>query len=359
MRTSTQPLSSNELRRHLREVLLPLWAEHGVDPEGGGFHNRLHSDLRPAPDSFKRLLVQARQIYAFSAIDEPWALRVATRGFAFLRERFLDSDRGGWYLTTEDRSKDLYAHAFVLFALAHYHRASGETEAMRLAESTWEVLRDNLADRTHGGFFEGADETWEVQRGPRRQNPHMHLLEALLALGWQQEADALVALFHDRFYDEKSGSLGEHFDECWEPLDTPEGQIVEPGHHFEWVWLLHGRSSAPGLFDFACRHGVDEDGGVFDQVDRSGSVLVATKRLWPQTEGIKAYAVRGELDLMRVALDYCFSHYVDPTHGGWNEHLTRDGQVFSRFMNATSVYHVVMALTEAANALQLEETRQA
>ena len=198
----------------------------------------------------------------------------------------------------------------------------------------------------------------EVRRGPRRQNPHMHLLEALLALGWQQEADALVTLFHERFYDEKSGSLGEHFDECWEPLDTPAGQIVEPGHHFEWVWLLHGRSSAPGLFDFACRYGVDEDGGVFDQVDRSGSVLVATKRLWPQTERIKAHAVRGELDLMRKALDYCFSHYLDPTHGGWNEHLTRDGQVFSRFMNATSVYHVVMALTEAANALQLEEARR-
>jgi mannose/cellobiose epimerase-like protein (N-acyl-D-glucosamine 2-epimerase family) len=111
------------------------------------------------------------------------------------------------------------------------------------------------------------------------------------------------------------------------------------------------------LFDFAYRYGVDEDGGVFDQVDRGGSVLVATKRLWPQTERIKAHVVRGELDLVREALGYCFSHYVDPTHGGWSEHLTRDGQVFSRSMNATSVYHIVMALTEAANALALEEAR--
>ena len=345
------PLSAAELRDHVANELLPLWAEHGVDPEDGGFHNRLGPDLQPAPDSAKRLLVQARQIYAFSATGERWALEVASRGFDFLKRRFLDPRYGGWFLSTEDRSKDLYAHAFALFALAHYHRASGESEARALAESTWEVLQEKLADPTHGGFFEGASEAWEVRVGPRRQNPHMHLLEALLALGWRAEADALVRLFHERFYDEKSGSLAELFDERWQPLATPEGRIVEPGHHFEWVWLLHGRSAAPGLFDFAYRHGVDADGGVFDQVDRDGEVVAATKRLWPQTERVKAHAVRGEIERMQQALDYCFAHYVDPGHRGWNEHLTRAGEVFSDCMNATSVYHVVLALGEAAEAL--------
>ena len=356
MGSSPHPTSSAELRRHLGEELLPLWAEHGVDREEGGFHDRLGPDLCPARDSAKRLLVQARQIYAFSALGEPWSLEVATRGFEFLLRRFHDARHGGWYLTTEDRGKDLYAHAFVLFALAHYHRASGESEALRLAESTWQVLQEHLADPSHGGFFEGADEAWQVRHGRRRQNPHMHLLEALLALGWHEPARALLGLFHEHFYDEKSGSLGEYFDESWQPLPGPEGRIVEPGHHFEWVWLLHGRSSAPGLFDFALRHGIDEDGGVFDQVDRSGAVQVANKRLWPQTERIKAHAIRGELAPLREALDYCFSNYVDASHGGWREHLTREREVFSDFMNATSVYHIVLALTEAAKALDLRPT---
>ena len=121
--------------------------------------------------------------------------------------------------------------------------------------------------RDQTALFEGAGEAWEVRVGPRRQNPHMHLLEALLALGWRAEADALVRLFHERFYDEKSGSLAELFDERWQPLATPEGRIVEPGHNFEWVWLLHGRSAAPGLFDFAYRHGVDADGGGLTEPD--------------------------------------------------------------------------------------------
>lgn len=356
MRTSTQALSSSEIGRHLREELLPLWAEHGVDPNGG-FHNRLGPDLRPVPDTGKRLLVQARQLYAFSALEEPWALDVATRGFEFVRERFLDPRHGGWYLTTEDRTKDLYTHAFVLFALAHYHRASGEAEALRLAESTWEVLQQRLSDPRHGGFFEGADEGWNVRRGTRRQNPHMHLLEALLALGWSEQTEPLLTLFHEHFYHEKSGSLGEYFDERWERLDSDEGRIVEPGHHFEWIWLLHGRSSARGLFDFASRFGIDGDGGVFDQVECDGTLLVATKRLWPQTERIKAHAVRGEIGPLREALDYCFSRYVDPNHHGWREHLSRDGAPLTPWMNATSVYHIVLALCEAQKALRTAETQ--
>lgn len=346
------PLSPRDLRRHVTRELLPLWAAHGVDRERGGFHNRLTHDLAPVPDRAKRLLVQTRQIYSFSAIDEPWSQQVATHGFEFLLDRFRDARHGGWYLSTEDRSKDLYAHAFVLLALAHYHRSSGEGEALRVAEQTWEVLQARLVDSDCGGFFEGADEAWHVRRGPRRQNPHMHLLEAVLALGWEEPASALLRLFHERFYDAESSTLGEHFDERWRPLSSVEGRVVEPGHHFEWVWLLHGRGEAPGLFEFALRHGVDTDGGVFDQVDRDGALRKATKRLWPQTERIKAHAARGETAELQSALAYCFGHYVDPARGAWREHLTREGQVFSTALNATSVYHIVLALTEAAKTLE-------
>ena len=44
-------------------------------------------------------------------------------------------------------------------------------------------VRDRLRDPEHGGYFEEADETGRPLRDlPRRQNPHMHWLEAILAL---------------------------------------------------------------------------------------------------------------------------------------------------------------------------------
>ena len=81
---------------------------------------------------------------------------------------------------------------------------------------------------------------------PRRQNPHMHLLEALLALhaatgekNWLRRAGALVDLFKRRFSDPQTGALIEFFAEDWSPRPGDEGRLREPGHQFEWVWLLY------------------------------------------------------------------------------------------------------------------------
>jgi mannose-6-phosphate isomerase len=126
------------------------------------------------------------------------------------------------------------------------------------------------------------------------------------------------------------------------------------------VWLLSrcsaaGRGGAPrgadALFEFARRHGVDGDGLVFDELDCDGRVRRDSKRLWPQTEHLKALAARGLRDELAGALERCLAAYVDPGHHGWHEQLTRQARVSSELMNATSVYHVVLALTEAAAAL--------
>jgi mannose/cellobiose epimerase-like protein (N-acyl-D-glucosamine 2-epimerase family) len=203
----------------------------------------------------------------------------------------------------------------------------------------------------------------------------MHLVEALLALaevapdaGALREARALVELLGARWLDARTGALGEHFDPSWHPLAGAAGLVVEPGHHFEWVWLLDRldaiepndatRALSARLFDFGRRFGVDADGGVFDQVDRGGHPLAATKRLWPQTERVKALAARslatGDASLrgeLEAGLRYCFARHVDPKSRGWFEQLARDGRVLSEAQNATSVYHVVVALDEASRAL--------
>ncbi|UCE84884.1 MAG: AGE family epimerase/isomerase [Deltaproteobacteria bacterium] len=377
-------VSRDALRRRLLEGFLPLWRDRGVDRARGGFHNRLDARLAPGPDDSKRLVVHARLVYAFSQaarLGAPdWARDTARHGLAFLREKFRDARHGGYFHRTDlagaplDRRKDLYDHAFVLFALAHHARASGDGEALREAATVLDLLEAHLS--APEGFFEAATEQWKPVAATRRQNPHMHLLEACLALAeagggarYIELARRLFELLRRRFVDAARGCLLEFFADDLRPHPGPEGRIVEPGHHFEWVWLLHqharvsGDDAAPGLaerlFAFGQRYGVDpEFGGVYDQIDPDGSVLRDTKRLWPQTEYVKALAARAEadpsplrFDALRAALAGLLDRYASREHPGFHEETARDGALRSAYMPATSVYHVTFALCEALRVL--------
>lgn len=368
---------AEELRAHLLEGLLPLWQKHGVDARGA-FVAQLAPGLAPCLDEPRRLLVQTRGVYVFSlgalAGGGDALAELAHRGVEVLLRDFWDDEHGGFFLTTApdgapaERSKDLYAHAFVLLAMAA-RDACGDDRALPLAERTLALLEEHLADDVHGGFREAGDADWTPRSAPRRQNPHMHLLEAALALAerdadgpWLLLARRLLALLEERWVDARSGVLREYFGDDWGRREDEGGRVCEPGHHFEWVWLLHEherlthddrlRPLAGRLFERGAALGIDpEQGGVYDEVDVDGAVLRDSKRLWPQTEYLKALAVRGELEALREALSQCWQRYREPGSAGWRERLARDGTPLSDRMNATSVYHVWTGLSAAAAAL--------
>ncbi len=143
----------------------------------------------------------------------------------------------------------------------------------------------------------------------RRQNPHMHLLEACLFAyqTWGDEAflvmaDEMVGLFYGSFFDAVRCALVEFFDDDLKP-HPEKGNQVEPGHYFEWVWLLKMHAEITGaedrhddvclkLLDWANRHGWDSDyGGIYDALMPDGAVIADTKRIWPFCEALKANAL--------------------------------------------------------------------
>lgn len=366
---------------------LPLWAEHGWDRRHGGFHERLDRDLRPIDLGYKRLLVQCRQLYSFSQavlLGERRYLPLIGDGFAWLRAHYWDAAQGGWIFkaTPEGRPldpmKDTYGHAFVLFACAYVHRATGDAEPIALAHRTLDLLEVKLAAPA-GGFFEAAEADWTPRPGLRLQNPHMHLLEALVALDeaaggaaggltgearFRDGARAIGRLFLSKLFDPSTGTLGEYFDQDWKP-DAARGHIVEPGHHCEWSWLLHRLAARVGdealavaadrLFDHALVHGWDaERGGVYDEVDRSGRIVTGRKRIWPLTEAVKAAATRwrrtgAAADRTRLEQFTAFllSRY-GLAEGRWHEHLERDLSVFNDTLPGSTTYHLLLAAVEAA-----------
>ncbi len=379
-----------ELRRriveYLSQGLFPICLERWWDERYGGFHERLDERLEPVALGYKRLLVQCRQIYvhchaALLTGDGSYRHR-ACQGFEYLCRTFRDRTHGGWYFKVRpdgiplDRTKDAYAHAFVLFACAWYYRLTQDTDALVEANHGHEVLERRLAAPA-GGYWESATGDWEIIPAVRRQNPHMHLLESYVALHEATEDPrhrdpivALLDLFRARFLDAATGTVGEFFDDDWSP-DPESGSVVEPGHHFEWAWLLHrcgallGRpalgETAEKLHGWAMRFGWDGgDGGVVDRLDRSGKVIAATKRIWPLTECLQSCAAWIDLGEMKSPasekpeleplVEFLLGHYLR-TDGSWFEHLDRELRPIERDLPGSTPYHIVQALTDALDIL--------
>ena len=372
------------LARYVVETLLPRWHAAGVR-EDGSFHERLDPQLVPLDLGYRRLLVQCRQVFAFSAgarLGAPaWALECAVVGYRRLCADYRDDARGGWRFALGEGGpapgevRDLYAHGFVLLASASLLEAGGPGEAADVARDTLAFIEDRFAHPA-GGFHEALDADLRPLVRVRRQNPHMHLLEGCLTMhgatgeaAYAELADRLLVLLRDRFYDPATSTLREFFDE--ELKVHPErGDAVEPGHHFEWIWLLHKRleagdpgpggptrdellAVADGLLAFAVEHGLDAlRGGIFDRVDPAGRPTLETKRIWPVCEATKAFAWAQRRHgapygaHLASAQALLFQRYLRGETGAWNESLDVDLVPVGGDLPASTLYHVVMAALE-------------
>ena len=253
------------LRDWATRQALPLWATVGFDGATGRFRETLTHEGKPVPDAPTRLIVQARQIFSYALAarrdwyrDANWIVDGAYH--AMVRDYYRPDGQPGWVYSIYgdgrigDERRDLYSHAFALLAVASYVGATGRREALSLADETLAFLDRDMHAPTSGGYLEALPRS----NAPRRQNPHMHLFEALLSL-WAHSrenrylarAGEMFGLFTSRFFRSEAGTLGEYFDEKLQPAPGEKGTIVEPGHHSEWVWLLRwferetGRSVQP------------------------------------------------------------------------------------------------------------------
>jgi mannose-6-phosphate isomerase len=362
------------VRAWLAEEALPLWGTTGVDASGS-FHERLNFDGSPDLKSARRMRVQARQLYVFSeaAVRGWWApaRAVADAGFeALVRDCWArDGQPGFLHTMTQDKTpldykRDTYDHAFGLFSLAWYYKASNDARALKLAHEILDVMQGLLADREHGGFLESVPPAL-----PRRSDPHMHTLEACLE--WHEApgdarfldvAAQMVALFKGRFFDPQTGTLGEYFKADLTPADGAAGQTTYPGHHFEWTWLLawakargagEATAEADILYAYAARHGLDGRGLAIDECDRHGHQVRRSRRAWPQTELIKAHltkareGVPGAADAAgQVAIDFVDTYLATDVRGLWMDQFDEDGRGMTDAAPASTLYHVVVAFRE-------------
>jgi len=376
MPIADQPGVVAGLRRWVVETALPLWSSVGFDERHGGFHERLHLDGTPDFTAARRVRVQARQIYVYAhAASLGWfadGLPVALRAFELMLGKYRSPDGAPGFVhalaadgSVANPLRDTYDHAFILLALAWLAHASGDSQIRAIIGETLAFLDEHLA-AGDGTFFE------DVARGvPRRQNPHMHLLEAMLALhetashtAALERATPLRNLLEAKFLDASTGMIGEYFTPEWMPWrGAPGAPVIEPGHHAEWAWLLrrYERTSGeqPGrlpsaLLSVAVRCACPRTGFLPDEVTRSGTVLRASRRCWPQAELAKAWLAEQEIGRPDAgpaavhALQRLQSHYLaGPIGGGWIDQFDGAGKPMADYIPASTFYHVFSAVAEA------------
>lgn len=368
--------ATEQLVQWLQQDALPLWSQCGVDSRNGSSFEKLLPNGSPDLYSSRRMRVQARQIFVFSRAEQlGWI-----RGMDSVVKRMADfssrcgtlpcrSDGFVHLLDHEfqilDSKYDLYDHAFFILGSAAAYATYGHRADLRRAQNILEWL-DLKFKHPSGGWAEG-----NYEAPYRRQNPHMHLFEAFLFLYeatqkpmWLSRAQSILELFNRYFYSSEEAIVREYFDQQWGLAEGEAGDVVEPGHLMEWVWLLRWYQKCSGqdqgvvadaLYEKALAIGLDPDSGLlYDAVDKSGRVLEATKRCWPVTEYIKAslsqarYGCLGAEDHAARGIELLFQYYIrDNVPGTYLDRRSADNGVADSSISASTLYHLLGAGIEA------------
>ncbi|WP_398480884.1 AGE family epimerase/isomerase [Tardiphaga sp.] len=355
-----------------------VWSGVGWDVHGTSFVERLSAvgvADRVAP---RRVRVQARQIYCFAkAAHLGWypdgaAIARKALGSLLVKAKSPDGRPGFVHILAPDGSvlnplRDTYDHAFTLLALATVYQLDRDMRVRAEIDSLMHFIDTQLRS-PDGGYVEGIPAAM-----PRRQNPQMHMFEAFIAAfdathdpAFQQRAGDIFGLFVSNLFDAKTGMLGEYFEQDWSRIEPVS---VEPGHQAEWVWLLKQFERITGcptgkyravLLESALRYH-DATGCLVDEGDVHGNVVKSTRRLWPQTEIIKAWlaqaesGVEGAADEARAALARLDKHYLQhPVKGGWYDQFDAEGNSLVDTIPASSFYHILCAVAEADRVLGAE-----
>jgi mannobiose 2-epimerase len=287
----------------------------------------------------------------------PVYLQAARQAYLFLRDTLQDKQDGGfWWVVHHNgrpvmKEKIIYGQAFAIYGLSEYYRASGDTEALALAEKTYGLLERSARDKTFGGYAEACDRgfTRPIEKAlsdvdipcAKSMNTNLHVMEAfsalLLANGKQEVQESLRSLID--VYVNKVFTADEHlslyFTSEWK--STLEGR-VSFGHDIESTWLVAeaceiaygARENWPqGTADkmlkaarSALKTAKDNGGPMPDEL--VDGKLRCERIWWVQAESIvgfiNAFEQTGEDEFLSGAegvWDWIEKHMIDREHGDW------------------------------------------
>jgi len=409
---STRPTRETYLRiaaeteANLQKEILQRFFPVTVDEEGGGFHENYSLDWSRTAGSNKSIVYESRLTWTsaqaarcFPAQADLY-LVMTRRGAVCLADKLWDKTGGGfyWQVGADGRpisdTKQMYGHAFGIYALAASFQASKDQAAIDLAKKAFQWLEEHSHDNVNKGYFEniGADgkpvargggNAVGAAAGQKSMNTSIHILEALTGLYqvWpdpllRTRVQEMLEICLDKIYSEP-GYLIQFLSADWRPTRSPDsfGHDVETGFLMVEAAEVLGRdgprawTAARRLVDHAMQYGWDSQrGGLYNAgpLNADGVVtggLRTEKVWWVQAEHLNALLLQHEhvgkettryWDAFLKQWDWITRYQIDPTHGGWWPTVREDGTPASRVKADmwTECYHQARAMLNVSARLR-------
>lgn len=155
-----------EAEDNLHRQVLGQWFPRAVDP-AGGFHQNYAEDWSRLPGEERSVVYQARLTWLaaqaarrFPQQSETY-LEYARHGFRGLRDQLWDKSAGGFFWAVDEAGKPerngekhVYGISFAIYALAGLYQASKDEAALTLAHSAFSWLEAHAHDTVNGGWYE-------------------------------------------------------------------------------------------------------------------------------------------------------------------------------------------------------------
>ncbi|MFY0687223.1 MAG: AGE family epimerase/isomerase [Cyclobacteriaceae bacterium] len=360
-------MNPNEFKTHLTTNILPFWRTKMVDNENGGFYGRIDGNDTLHQDADKGVILNTRILWTFSAAfrktNDIADRFTADRAYQYLMDHFLDAEHGGVFWTVDAKGncvndrKQVYAQAFMIYALAEYYKINGDPGILEIAKKLFYLLEQHSFDNELGGYLEAHTREWGTiedmrlsekdMNAEKTMNTHLHVLEAYTNLYrvWKDaelatQLKKLIITMSAKFVD-PTGHFYLFFDRKW----TLQSHDFSYGHDIEGSWLLFEAAEVLGDESLlskvrlqaiqmveAALEGLDEDGGLMYEGDKE-KFIDTDKHWWPQAEAlvglVNAWQVSGKeryLELAQKVWSFTQDNLVDP-NGEWYWSVSRDRKV--------------------------------
>ena len=342
-------------KEYLTSDILPFWINNAIDDNFGGIFTCL-DEVGNIIGEEKSVWFQGRALWAFSKAyniieQNPLYLETAKKIYNFL-PFCSDIDERMFFTVTRDgkpiqKRRYFFSETFAAIGCAEYYVATHDKNAWNKAEKYFDIAYN---------LFKNPNLT--VPKFNPENAPYKSLSPVMIMLSTAQvmrsvDKDKYAPIVSEILQELLNGgylredALLEHVSTTGNPVNTPTGRIVNPGHSLECAWFLMSEGlylkdrkiieQSTKIIDFSMKRGFD-NGGIIAFTDVCGMPPVALewdmKLWWPQCEAMIANKLAYEITNISkyknnfdTLEEYAFSHFADRKNGEWYGYLHYDGTV--------------------------------
>lgn len=357
-----------EMTQHLRNHILPFWS-HRMRDERGGFYGRISGTGIIDPEAPRGAILYGRILWSFAAAYRVFGdsdyLETANCAKEWLLRYFQDPKYGGIYWeiaadgTPINMHKQFYALGFAIYGLSEFHRATGDSDALKHAIKLYNAIEQHAFDSIRNGYIEATERDWQPiddmrlsnkdRNDPKTMNTHLHILESYTNLYrvWpdkelRERIGNLLDLFLEKIESQQTHHLGLFFNNDWKKT---EGSYSY-GHDIEASWLLLEAAIVTNdtkrlqrvkdhcyQIAHAALEGYMPDGSMIYERHENG-ILDEDRHWWVQAECVVGliwlYTYHHDLSALPKAektWQYIKEHLIDHENGEWFWSVLGEGSI--------------------------------